>query len=451
MLPRPPAPFSTDPAFSSTAPPPWIGRVLPSGDALAVALGLMLAPVLDANGNWAVPAEPLLVACVALLTVGLQCAGGAYRGPLQQLSFGTSARSALVLLIAVTTGAFLQTVGSGDPPSAATLAAGWAVAALLLLGGRTALVAHLRRAGRRTERLRRVVVVGAGEQGRRFVDHLRAQPGGRRLIGIFDDRADRVPAWVGGYPVLGGIAELVEFTCNHKVDEVVLALPWSADDRITACLTALRRVRAQVRLCPDLAGFALAGRPVETSAGVPLVEVHAHGLGGAARIAKEVEDRVLALLAIVFCLPLLLTLALFLAVGNRGRVIVRETYRNFEGRPLVLHAFAGGREDDPSSLPALLARTHLRLLPRLFDILVGRVSLVGPHPHGPADPPERTRLIDDRLAPYGIKPGLISPAAQEHDEVGDLPPLERRLALEQAYAERWSLATDGRILLRALQ
>lgn len=49
---------------------------------------------------------------------------------------------------------------------------------------------------------RNVVVVGAGEHGQRFVEHLRraGDGSGIRLIGLFDDRKGRVPDYVAGFP-----------------------------------------------------------------------------------------------------------------------------------------------------------------------------------------------------------------------------------------------------------
>ena len=64
-------------------------------------------------------------------------------------------------------------------------------------------VRHWQRGGWLT---RKVVLVGAGEHSRRLAEHLRrvADPS-VRIVGVFDDRKDRVPARVAGHRVRGGL------------------------------------------------------------------------------------------------------------------------------------------------------------------------------------------------------------------------------------------------------
>ena len=64
-------------------------------------------------------------------------------------------------------------------------------------------VRHWQPGGRLT---RKVVLVGAGEHGRRLAEYLRrvADPS-VRIVGVFDDRKDRAPARVAGHRVRGGL------------------------------------------------------------------------------------------------------------------------------------------------------------------------------------------------------------------------------------------------------
>ena len=64
---------------------------------------------------------------------------------------------------------------------------------------------------------------------------------------------------VGGYPVLGGIDDLVDSARRSMVDQVIVALPCSAEQRILDLMKTLRSLPIDVRLCPDMIGFHLAG------------------------------------------------------------------------------------------------------------------------------------------------------------------------------------------------
>jgi len=352
---------------------------------------------------------------------------------------------ALVVLVTLVAAVWLGAVAA-IPLEAALIPALVGVAALALARLlATGLAARWRRSGRLA---RNLVVVGAGEQGHRFVEHLTRHDGDVRLIGVFDDRATRVPGWVGHFPVLGTIDDLVGFAAHQPIDEVVLALPWTAEQRIATCLERLRRIPATVRLCPDLVAYRLTGRAVETIHGIPLIEVQSLPFTGWRRVAKAAEDRVLAGLGLALCAPLLALLALLVRLDGGGPVLVREQHYDFNDGAVVLRSFRAGAEGSPM---ALLDRSGLARLPRLLDVLAGTVSLVGPRSHDATSSLGLRRLVDDALARYRVKPGLVSLADLEGEDADNAGEgLDRRLLLDRAYVERWSLSLDLRILARAL-
>ncbi|MFO1145553.1 MAG: hypothetical protein U1E33_02865 [Rhodospirillales bacterium] len=62
----------------------------------------------------------------------------------------------------------------------------------------------------------------------------------KRVVGIFDDRRTRISREVSGYPVLGSLDDLVRYVRSGKVHDVVITLPWSADDRLVTIIGKLR-------------------------------------------------------------------------------------------------------------------------------------------------------------------------------------------------------------------
>jgi lipopolysaccharide/colanic/teichoic acid biosynthesis glycosyltransferase len=87
-----------------------------------------------------------------------------------------------------------------------------------------------------------------------------------------------------------------------------------------------------------------------------------------------------------------------------------------------------------------LRRTSLDELPQLFDVLRGRMSLVGPRPDlveqvANYEPADRRRLA--------VKPGITGWAqVQGRDEI----PWEERFRLDAWYVDNWSLGLDARIV-----
>ncbi len=71
--------------------------------------------------------------------------------------------------------------------------------------------------------LRNVLIVGAGEVGRRVAGYLEKNPGGRSVCGFVDDER---PV---GDDIVGKVADLARITREKFVDEVILAAPRNAD------------------------------------------------------------------------------------------------------------------------------------------------------------------------------------------------------------------------------
>src|SRR5688572_27498808 len=79
-----------------------------------------------------------------------------------------------------------------------------------------------------------VVVFGADAIGQRLVKVVREEYADSvEIVGIFDDRVQRVPGQVQGIAVEGGLESLIEFVkAAPAVDKVLIALPMSAEGRI---------------------------------------------------------------------------------------------------------------------------------------------------------------------------------------------------------------------------
>ncbi|MCL6607291.1 MAG: undecaprenyl-phosphate glucose phosphotransferase [Geminicoccaceae bacterium] len=348
----------------------------------------------------------------------------------------------------------------------------WALAGAVGLGMfRLALARRVARWRREGRLGRNTVVVGAGELGRRFVEEVRRRDRGIRLIGLFDDRRERVPAFVGSFPVLGTIEDLLVFAREHRVDEVVVALPWSAEGRLLDCLKKLRSLPCDVRLCSDLIGFHLPHRGVSHLAGLPVLNVFERPMPPAALIAKAVEDRLLAGLALLLTAPLALLIALAIKFSSPGPVLYRQPRGGFNGevfellkfRTMRLEACDAGtepdlghtRKDDPRVTPVgrWLRRTSLDELPQLWNVLRGDMSLVGPRPHACAHDDRYAALIDGYLARHRVKPGITGLAQISgcRGEIRSLAEMQRRVELDLDYIQRWSVWLDLEILLRTLR
>jgi Undecaprenyl-phosphate glucose phosphotransferase len=318
---------------------------------------------------------------------------------------------------------------------------------------------------------RRIVIYGAGPQGQRLVEHIeQLHEPWNRIVGLFDDRLARTESTVGRYPVLGNLADLVTWARRNVPDEVLVTLPWGAEERLVSILQALAVLPANVRLCSEFQRMDLIqGRP-NRQYGITMLNAFEKPLIGWGRIWKRCFDIGLAGLAFVCCLPLLLLIALCVRLEGPGPILFRQQRYGFNNKMIdvykfrTMHATACDslasrltERDDPrvTRVGAVLRRLSLDELPQLLNVLRGEMSVVGPRPHAirtTAGGRECDAVVKQYAVRHKVKPGITGWAqvngwrgTMEHEEQ-----LIRRVEHDLYYINNWSPLFDIQIILRTL-
>jgi lipopolysaccharide/colanic/teichoic acid biosynthesis glycosyltransferase len=186
-------------------------------------------------------------------------------------------------------------------------------------------------------------------------------------------------------------------------------------------------------------------------------------------VAKQVLDRLGAILLLLLVAPLLLVLAVGVKLDG-GPVFVRQTRLGRHGhefnvlkfRSTVIDAEARQPEQDTindagdplfkgktdqrlTPFGAVLRRYSLDELPQLFNVLGGTMSLVGPRPPLPnevitSEPDDQRRLL--------TRPGLTG--LWQISGRRDLC-WEQSVRLNLRYVENWNLALDALILWKTIR
>ena len=330
------------------------------------------------------------------------------------------------------------------------------------------LILHWVKAGR----LKRLVaVVGGGKHGDRLIQYL----GGLRdsdieLLGVFDDRSDRVADIIRGHRKMGNIDDLVSLVRRTHVDQILVALPWSAEERIVEILEKLRELPVDTRLSPDLVGFGLTHCSFSRIGGIPLLNVFDKPLSGWNFVYKSFEDRVLALALLLFVAPLLLGIAALIKFDSPGPVFFRQNRFGFNNNLIEVYKFRTMYQDkaDPMAnslttkddsrvtrVGAFLRRSSLDELPQLFNVLKGDMSVVGPRPHAlgaKADGRLYGEVVNEYAARHRVKPGITG-WAQVNGWRGETDTEEKilkRVEHDLHYIENWSLMLDMEILAKTV-
>ena len=338
-----------------------------------------------------------------------------------------------------------------------------------LVLARVAAMFALRALYRRGRISRRVAIAGAGRLGQEIARRIaRAPETGMRVVAFYDDAPELAGAEFEGVNVRGTVDDLSARIRDDRVDQVWIALPLRAGDRVARLLQDLVTQNVKVRFVPDIFGFQLLNHSFTEICGLPVVNIAESPLSGIKGTLKWLEDKLLALTILAVIWPLLVLIAAGVKLGSPGPAIFRQRRGGLDNREIVVWKFRTmtvhdevsvsdvpqARRNDPRITPfgAFLRRTSLDELPQFINVLKGDMSIVGPRPH----PLWLNDFHRDKIPRYmlrsWIKPGITGWAqiCGWRGETDELWKMDMRVQHDLYYIEHWSLGFDLYIILMTL-
>jgi len=345
----------------------------------------------------------------------------------------------------------------------------WAVATPLLqwlaMGlGRSV----LRSRAARPELRNSAIVVGAGPLGVKVARALQgSREEGRDFIGWFDDRADeRIDTDASG-KMLGLLKDVAPYVRAHGIKEVYITLPLGSQPRILELLENVQGTTASIFFVPDVFGISIIQGRLQDLNGVPVVGICETPFTGTNELVKRVSDVVLASIILVLISPLLLAIAIGVKLSSPGPAIFKQRRNGLDGGEITVYKFRSmttqdngsvveqATKDDPRITPfgAFLRRTSLDELPQFFNVLQGRMSVVGPRPHAVAHNEMYRELIKAYMVRHKVKPGITGWAQVNglRGETETVDKMKARVEYDLEYLRNWSLGLDLQIIVRTIR
>ena len=272
-----------------------------------------------------------------------------------------------------------------------------------------------------------------------------------------------------GLKIVGHVSpqELKNFMAlpqHQQPQEVWICLPLGDEANIKTCLYALNQSVASIRLVPDWFASKLMDHGLSEELGMPMIDLSYSPISGSTWLVKELVDRVLAALILVLVSPLMLGIALAIKFSMGGPVLFKQIRNGWNGkliriykfRTMMAHEEAEGQvtqaqKNDPRITPlgAFLRRTSLDELPQFYNVLQGRMSIVGPRPHVVAHNDYYKQLVPRYMLRHKVKPGITGWAQVNgfRGETDTLEKMEKRVELDLYYIECMSLWLDLKIIV----
>ena len=330
----------------------------------------------------------------------------------------------------------------------------WPVALSMLLTVAVACAAAAARAVElRVRRASRLVYLAGSEEQRRDLQRQALRHGDMRIVGFtrLGDPGVRAPS----------AAQLAERIAQTGATTLVLSAAAIRDETVCA---AAALCNVQGRRIRTLSGFYEEQfKRIPLSELAPswflfdIAEIHRPRLYAA---SKRAFESLLAALLLALLMPLLALIGVAVALSSRGPVLFRQPRAGRAGEPFTIVKFRTMRpaEDAAPSAWATsdaaritvighwLRRFRLDELPQLWNVLLGRLSLIGPRP----EQLEIVRDLEARIPFYAarhvVRPGLTGWAQVSCGYGGSLDGALEKLQLDLYYVKHQSLRLDLLIL-----
>ncbi len=421
-------------------------------DLTAIIIGLVLAYEIRAQGNvlylWPFSSYILFVGKFLPIWLLLLASQGLYN--IRSLPTGWNALGRLVIGLLSGWGVMLITLYLSRSPESLVfprlvIAYGMLLTIVFAFLGRFLLKVFKRVLNRFNVGLIRTVVV-TNNSDDRFIAELTKPVHARHIVGIikqnYIDELERLR-------LRGGIDEII--VASEELDEHYLLsiLEWAENHGINL---------GQV---PSLLFVRATNIDFGTLGGKPIMFYRRTPLEGWGRVYKRVLDVLIVAPAIIILSPIYLLFAILVKISSPGPVLYQHDRVGQDGRIFKIRKFrsmyvnaehehnitwSANESKDPRITPLgrLMRKTDLDELPQLWDILVGKMSLVGPRPEQPSYVEKFAKEYPQYIRRHHVKSGLTG-WAQVNGLRGDTS-ISERVKYDLFYIEHWSIWFDLRII-----
>lgn len=269
------------------------------------------------------------------------------------------------------------------------------------------------------------------------------------------------------YPRLGTIDDVEAVVRSHDIDQVYITVPLADTARVPEVTQRLLKLNVDVNWVPDLSVFYLISHGVRELDGQPILCLSDSPLSTAQGPIKWLEDMLLGSVLLLLAAPLMAVIATAVKLTSPGPVLFVQKRHGLNGEVIGVWKFRTMRIDegpemakqatrnDPRITPIgrFLRRWSLDELPQLFQVLQGRMSIVGPRPHPLWLNDQYTDMLLGYMQRHRVKPGITGWAQVNgwRGETDSPRKMEMRLRHDLYYINHWSLLLDFKVLMMTFQ
>jgi len=200
---------------------------------------------------------------------------------------------------------------------------------------------------------------------------------------------------------------------------------------------------------------------------VPVVSVRDTPYFGVRGLIKRLSDILIASLILLLASPVMALIAVGIKLTSPGPVLFKQRRYGLDGEEISVYKFRSmtvtedgdrivqAKKRDPRVTPfgKFLRRSSLDELPQFFNVLQGRMSVVGPRPHAVAHNEMYRKVVKGYMIRHKVKPGITGWAQVNglRGETDTLDKMAARIEYDLEYIRNWSVMLDLWIILKTVK
>jgi len=316
-----------------------------------------------------------------------------------------------------------------------------------------------------------VLVVGAGNQARQFIQRIRQSVDwDLDLIGFIDKDPRKVGTKFCGAEVLGTPKDMQRIMHQCAIDEVVFALPSYALEETQDLLALCEQEGVKTVIVSNFFSGLISKVQAEVIHGMPILTYSTTPLKEWQLVVKRFFDMVISTMLLTLFLPMMILIAILIKVTSPGPILYRwqvvglnkKRFTGYKFRTMVKNAdelkqqlldqnemngivFKIKKDPRITLIGHVLRKFSLDELPQLWSVLKGHMSLVGPRPPLVSELEQFESWHRRKLS---VKPGMTCLwQIRGRSKIRDF---DDWVKLDLEYIDNWSLWLDFKILLKTI-
>jgi len=311
------------------------------------------------------------------------------------------------------------------------------------------------------------LIIGSSKKAVEFYINFKASKAisGYRFVGFLNTSPSKEITLDKQIENYDDISQIEQLITHLNIVEIIITIEKNDRDLITKILQLLSNKNINIKITPDTVDIITGALHTNNVLGVPLIDIHAGLLPPWQQNIKRAIDVFVSITTIILLLPLMIYTWIRVRISSDGPVIYSQERIGYKGKPFTMYKFRSMYINSESNGPQLSSVDDIRItkwgktmrkwrldeLPKLWNVLIGEMSLVGPRPERKFYIDQIVKLHPEYNFTSKVKPGITSWGMVNYGYAASIEEMILRMPYDLLYIENVSLALDFKIMLYTIQ